>query len=70
MTVGSKTITSKLSTGLERSHWQNILEIIVTGILKQIEDVGLDQPKKYLGFFGHALPFNCRSQSLYHNPRL
>jgi F-type H+-transporting ATPase subunit a len=52
MVVGSKIITSKLSAGLERSRWQNILEIIVTGILEQIEDVGLDQPKKYLGFLG------------------
>ncbi|AKB47777.1 Sodium-transporting ATPase subunit B [Methanosarcina sp. Kolksee] len=52
MVIGSKAITSKLSTGLERSRWQNILEIIVTGILEQIEDVGLDQPRKYLGFLG------------------
>lgn len=52
MVIGSKIITSKLSTRLERSRWQNILEIIVTGILEQIEDVGLDQPKKYLGFLG------------------
>lgn len=52
MVAGSKIITGKLSTGLERSRWQNILEIVVTGILDQIEDVGMDQPKKYLGFLG------------------
>lgn len=52
MVIGSKIITIKLSTGLERSRWQNILEIVVTGILEQIEDVGLDQPRKYLGFLG------------------
>ncbi len=52
MVIGSKIITSKLSTGLERSRWQNILEIVVTGILEQIEDVGLDHPRKYLGFLG------------------
>ncbi len=57
MAVGSKIITSKLSTGLERSRWQNILEIVVTGILAQIEDVGLDQPKKYLGFLGTLFLF-------------
>lgn len=57
MVVGSKIITSKLSTGLERSRWQNILEIIVTGILDQIEDVGLDKPKKYLGFLGTLFLF-------------
>lgn len=57
MVVGSKIITSKLSTGLERSRWQNILEIVVTGILDQIEDVGLDKPKKYLGFLGTLFLF-------------
>ena len=57
MAIGSKIITSKLSTGLERSRWQNILEIVVTGILAQIEDVGLDQPKKYLDFLGTLFLF-------------
>ncbi|WP_292387674.1 F0F1 ATP synthase subunit A [Methanosarcina sp. UBA5] len=57
MVVSSKIITSKLSTGLERSRWQNILEIIVTSILEQIEDIGLDQPKKYLGFLGTLFLF-------------
>lgn len=57
MAVGSKIITGKLSTGLERSRWQNILEIIVINILKQIEDIGMDQPKKYLGFLGTLFLF-------------
>jgi F-type H+-transporting ATPase subunit a len=57
MTVGSKIITNKLSSGLERSRWQNILEIIVINILKQIEDIGMDQPKKYLGFLGTLFLF-------------
>lgn len=52
MVVGSKILTGKLSTGLTRSRWQNVLEIIVTTILRQIEDIGLDQPQKYLGFLG------------------
>jgi F-type H+-transporting ATPase subunit a len=49
LAVGSKLITRKLSIGLERSRWQNLLEIVVTGIQKQIEEVGLSQPQKYLG---------------------
>ncbi|WP_440948539.1 F0F1 ATP synthase subunit A [Methanosarcina sp. T3] len=57
MVVGSKIVTSKLSPDLKRSRWQNILEIIVTGILKQIEDVGLDRPQKYLGFLGTLFLF-------------
>ncbi len=57
MAAGSKIITSKLSIDLKRSRWQNILEIIVTGILKQIEDIGLDKPQKYLGFLGTLFLF-------------
>ena len=57
MVVGSKIITSKLSTDMKRSHWQNILEIVITSILKQIEDVGLDKPQKYLGFLGTLFLF-------------
>jgi F-type H+-transporting ATPase subunit a len=49
---GSRLITRNLSTGLDRSRWQNLLEIVVTGIEKQIEEVGLSQPEKYLGFLG------------------
>ena len=37
LAVGSKLITRKLSTGLERSRWQSLLEIVVTGIEEQIE---------------------------------
>lgn len=57
LAVGSKIITSKLSTDLKRSRWQNILEIIVTNILKQIQEVGMDQPRKYLGFLGTLFIF-------------
>ena len=57
MALGSKTITSKLSVGLERSRWQNLLEILVINILKQIEEVGLNQPRKYLGFLGTLFLF-------------
>jgi len=52
LVVGSILITRKLSTGLKRSRWQNLLEIIVTMIEKQIEEVGLKQPRQYLGFLG------------------
>jgi F-type H+-transporting ATPase subunit a len=54
---GSRLITRKLSTGLERSRWQNLLEIAVTGIGKQIEEVGLSQPRKYIGFLGTLFVF-------------
>jgi len=57
LAVGSKLITRKLSTDLTRSRWQNLLEIVVTGIEKQIRDVGLRNPKKYIGFLGTLFLF-------------
>src|ERR1039457_780388 len=57
LAVGSKLITRKLSTDQNRSRWQNFLEIIVTGIEKQIEEDGLPHPEKYLGFLGTLFLF-------------
>jgi F-type H+-transporting ATPase subunit a len=57
LSVGSKLITAKLSTDLNRSRWQNLLEIIVTGIGKQIEEIGLRNPEKYIGFLGTLFLF-------------
>jgi F-type H+-transporting ATPase subunit a len=52
LTLGSTIVTRNLSLELDRSRWQNLLEIVVTGIEKQIEDVGLRHPRRYLGFRG------------------
>jgi len=57
LAVGAKLITRKLSVGLERARWQNVLEIIVIAIAKQIQEVGLSQPNKYLGFLGTLVLF-------------
>ncbi len=57
LAVGSKLITRKLSTQLTRSRWQNLLEIVVTAIEEQIEEVGLRHPEKYLGFLGTLFLF-------------
>ena len=57
LALGSKLITRKLSQGLERSRWQNLLEIIVTGIENQIKEIGMNQPHKYLGFLGTLFLF-------------
>ena len=61
LAIGSKLVTRKLATGLERSRWQNLLEIIVTAITKQIEEVGLSRPDKYLGFLGTLFLFVAAS---------
>jgi F-type H+-transporting ATPase subunit a len=57
LALGSGLITRKLSTGLNRSRWQNLLEIVVTAIQKQIEEVGLRNPEKYIGFLGTIFLF-------------
>ena len=57
LSVGSKIITRNLSTGLTHSRWQNLVEIVVTSIQKQIEEVGLSQPQKYLAFLGTLFLF-------------
>jgi F-type H+-transporting ATPase subunit a len=57
LAASAKLITRKLSTGLKRSRWQNLLEIVVTAIEKQIEDVGLHHPEKYIGFLGTLFLF-------------
>jgi F-type H+-transporting ATPase subunit a len=57
LTLGSMLVTRNLSLGLRRSRWQNLLEIVVTGIEKQIEDAGLRRPRKYLAFLGTLFLF-------------
>lgn len=57
LALGSKIVTGRLSTGLERSRWQNLLEIIVTNMEQQIGEIGLAEPKRYLGFLGTLFLF-------------
>jgi F-type H+-transporting ATPase subunit a len=57
LVVGSMLVTRRLSVDHRRSRWQNLLEIIVTGIQQQIEEVGLPHPEKYLGFLGTLFLF-------------
>src|SRR5580704_18033275 len=57
LTLGAKLITRRLTTGRSISRWQCALEIIVLGIKKQIAEVGLRQPEKYVGFVGTLFLF-------------
>jgi F-type H+-transporting ATPase subunit a len=57
LVLGSMLITRNLSTDLQRFRWQNLLEIIVTGIENQIQDVGLSQPRHYISFLGTLFLF-------------
>ncbi|MDQ6685927.1 MAG: F0F1 ATP synthase subunit A [Pseudomonadota bacterium] len=58
---GSALLTRKLATGRKLSRWQCLLEIVVTGIAKQIEEVGLRRPAKYLAFLGTLFLFVAAS---------
>jgi len=57
LAVGARLITRNLTTELTRTRWQNLLEIVVTAIEKQIAEVGLSDPRKYLGFLGTLFLF-------------
>jgi F-type H+-transporting ATPase subunit a len=57
LSVGAKLITRNISTDLKRTRWQNFLEMIVTAIEKQIGEVGLRHPRKYIGFLGTLFLF-------------
>jgi F-type H+-transporting ATPase subunit a len=57
LVTGSWLVTRKLSTGLKISQSQNLLEIIVGSVKQQIQEVGLEQPTKYLSFLGTLFLF-------------
>ncbi|MBC7628734.1 F0F1 ATP synthase subunit A [Ferruginibacter sp.] len=55
--VAARLVTRKLKTDITISRWQCVLEIIVTGINNQIKEVGLKNPKEYIGFIGTLFLF-------------
>jgi len=57
LVIGSWLITRKLSSGIEISRWQSLLEIIVITIKQQIKDVGIPKPEEYLPFLGTLFLF-------------
>jgi F-type H+-transporting ATPase subunit a len=57
LALGAKLITRRFTNDAVVSRWQCALEIIVLNIKKQIEEVGLRRPAKYLGFVGTLFLF-------------
>jgi F-type H+-transporting ATPase subunit a len=57
MVVGAKLITRNLEYEVQTSRWQSLLEVIVVTIRKQIAEVGLSHPAKYMGFLGTLFLF-------------
>lgn len=50
-------ITRRLSTGIELSRWQNLLEVVVMGIRDQIGELSHQEPGRYLPFVGTLFLF-------------
>ena len=61
MTLGSALVTRRLSHGPLISRWQGLLEILITTIQTQIQEIGLEQPRKYLAFLGTLFLFVAAS---------
>lgn len=57
MVIGAKLVTRNLEHKVHISRWQGLLEVIVVAIRKQIEEVGLRQPERYMGFIGTLFLF-------------
>src|ERR1700730_1433376 len=57
LTVSACLITRRLKTDVTLSRWQCALEIVITGIAKQIEEVGLHATGRYIAFVGTLFLF-------------
>ena len=57
LSLGSWLITRRLSTSEELSRWQNLLEVLVDGMRKQIRQVSHQEPGQYLEFIGTLFLF-------------
>jgi F-type H+-transporting ATPase subunit a len=57
LTIGAMLVTRGLAHEPKVSSWQSFLEIIVTGINKQIKEAGLDHPEQYISFLGTLFLF-------------
>ncbi|ETW98248.1 MAG: F0F1 ATP synthase subunit A [Candidatus Entotheonella factor] len=55
--VGAWLVTRRLSTTMELSRWQNLLEVVVGAIRDQIREVGQQEPGPYLAFVGTLFVF-------------
>ena len=61
---GAWLVTRRLATGAQISRWQNLLEVLVTGIGEQIRAVSKQQSRMYLPFVGTLFLFIAVSNLL------
>lgn len=64
LTLGSWLITRRLTSGPELSRWQNLLEVLVTGMRDQIREVSRQEPEPYLPFVGTLFLYIAASNLL------
>jgi F-type H+-transporting ATPase subunit a len=64
LVLGSWLVTRRLSTGVELSAWQNLLEVVVGAIRDQIREVSRQPPDPYLPFVGSLFIFIAASNLL------
>jgi F-type H+-transporting ATPase subunit a len=57
LVVGARLITRNLTTGLHRSRWQHALELIVSMLVRQLEEIGLHPASRYIAFLGTLFIF-------------
>lgn len=57
LVLGSWAVTSRLSEGEMVSRWQMMLEVIVSAIRDQIDNMGSGDPERYLPFIGTLFLF-------------
>jgi F-type H+-transporting ATPase subunit a len=64
LVAGSYLVTRRLSTTEQISRWQNLLEVLVTGMRDQIRDVSHQDPGRFLPFVGTLFVFIAVSNLL------
>ena len=64
LTLGSRLVTRRLSTDTTLPAWQNILESVVSGIQKELDDVSGKRPRGFLPFLGTLFLFIAVSNVL------
>jgi F-type H+-transporting ATPase subunit a len=57
LSLAAKAVTRKLVVEGPITRWQSALEIVVTTLVGQIEQIGLGEPRKYLTFLGSLFLF-------------
>jgi F-type H+-transporting ATPase subunit a len=64
LVIGSWLVTRKITSALTMSKGQNMLEVVVGGVMDQIQEVSQQDPRPYLPFIGSLFLFILTSNVL------